>query len=62
MRCLRCGKLLQSIFAGIASDFKNITEVRDKDGYVVSFLVCNNPDCEDGKLNASLSDVKNLPF
>jgi hypothetical protein len=62
MKCPKCGKLLQTIFAGIASDFRNITEVKDEEGHCVSWLVCNNPDCPDGKLNCSVSKSEDLPF
>ena len=62
MKCPKCGKLLQTIFAGIASDFKNIKEVKDEEGQTVTWLVCNNPDCPDGRLNCAVPKVEDLPF
>lgn len=62
MKCAKCGKLLQSVFVGIASDFKHAIEIKDPEGQVTHWLVCNNPQCEEGRLNASLPDVKDLPF
>jgi hypothetical protein len=62
MRCAKCGKLLQSIFAGIASDFKNPVEIKDVEGHVVHWLVCNNPSCDDGRHNASVPGTKDIPF
>ncbi len=56
MKCPKCGKLLQAVFAGIAMDFKNPI---DADGL---WLVCNNPDCPDGKLNCAVSEPKDIPF
>jgi len=62
MKCPKCGKLLQTIFAGIASDFKNITEVKDGEGHTISWMECNTPDCPDGKLNSAVPKVEDLPF
>ena len=60
MKCPKCGKLLQSVFMGIASDFKNPIEIKDEEGMVTSWIVCTNPDCEDGKFNSH--EVTELPF
>lgn len=62
MKCVKCGKVLQLVFAGIAADFKFPVEVKDKEGHVISWLVCNNPSCEIGRLNCAVPEPDNLPF
>ena len=62
MKCPKCGKLLQSVFMGIASDFKNPIEIKDDENHVISWIVCTNPNCEDGRLNCSVTDPGELPF
>jgi hypothetical protein len=62
MKCTKCGKLLQSVFAGISSDFHNAVEIKDPEGMITHWLVCNNPQCEDGKLNCATPKVEDLPF
>jgi phage FluMu protein Com len=62
MRCVKCGKLLQSVFAGIAMDFKNPIEIKDEQGFPQCWLICNNPSCDDGRHNASVPESKDLPF
>jgi hypothetical protein len=49
MKCDKCGKILQLVFAGI--DYHNPVAVKDADGHTISWMVCNNPACEIGKLN-----------
>jgi hypothetical protein len=62
MKCPKCGKLLQSIFVGISSGFHNAIEIKDPDGMVSHWLVCNNPDCVDGKLNCATPRAEDIPF
>lgn len=62
MKCTKCGKLLQSVFAGIAATFKNPVEIRTADGKLEHWLVCNNPNCEDGKFNSNTPKTEDLPF
>jgi len=50
MKCEICGKVLQLVFFGIEG-FKNPVTTKDKDGRVISYMVCNNPACEIGKFN-----------
>jgi hypothetical protein len=50
MKCEKCGKVLQLIFIGIEG-YKNPVAVKDADGHTISWMVCNNPACEIGKLN-----------
>jgi hypothetical protein len=62
MKCTKCGKLLQHVFVGLAFAFCNPIEIKDAEGKVTHWLVCNNPHCVDGQLNCAVPNSENVPF
>jgi hypothetical protein len=51
INCVKCGKPLQQVLFGIAHGFTGGIREEDEEGHIKQWLVCTNPDCQDGKRN-----------
>lgn len=60
MNCPKCNNPLQATFKGIEYAWKNPVPEKSKDGSVMFYYVCINPNCSDGKYNCPTSEP--FPF